>query len=327
MCIAIAKPANTVIPKETLEQCFISNPDGAGYMFPVKKKGLEVKKGFFTFEDFWNEYKKDQYRTSAIHFRIRTCGNIDEENCHPFLVNDNLGFIHNGIIQKVDTKKDSTKSDSWHFNESILKNLPENFTENNSIVTLLENFIGWSKIVFLDSKGQLKIFNSKKGEWDKNVWYSNSSWKIPSAKISTHTEIQPFSPNKVYSKPLTIGAKVFSKKTKEVYTIVAFGKGMSVFCTKEGGGTETYLLNLLDLSPHYEEEKIITPTKRFLKGELLVVHSILGYSKLHLGDTVEVISDIGNRVIKVKSVWDFDDRGSWEDRNMFSLAFPGEVYY
>ena len=33
MCIAIVKPAGTVISEDVLKQCFENNPDGAGFAY------------------------------------------------------------------------------------------------------------------------------------------------------------------------------------------------------------------------------------------------------------------------------------------------------
>ena len=73
MCIAIYKPEGHLIPQETLERCFNANPDGAGYMFHKNDK-LYIKKGFFTFKEFWSSYKRDKSKQTVIHFRIKTHG-------------------------------------------------------------------------------------------------------------------------------------------------------------------------------------------------------------------------------------------------------------
>lgn len=179
MCIAIYKAAGKIISKETLEQCFKSNPDGTGYMYNKDNK-LHIKKGFFGFEDFYSEYEKDQNEQCVIHFRIKTHGEINTENCHPFQVTTNLGFIHNGIIGGYGTKE---HSDTYKFNEEILKPLVTTFGKQAIwkvfVKSLIEGVIGWSKLVFLDNQGRFTIYNAHKGEWDDGVWYSNSSYKPP----------------------------------------------------------------------------------------------------------------------------------------------------
>lgn len=178
MCIAIAKPANTNIDKSIFLNCWNANSDGAGFMYPENNK-VEVKKGFMTFDEFWDAYQIVGQRPAAIHFRIKTHGETTPENTHPFIISENLAFIHNGIINDLETiNKDM--SDTWHFNEEILKPL---YTDDGQFyirkhnVKLIRKFIGQSKLVFMNSKGQMSIINTQMGEWENGVWYSNSSYK------------------------------------------------------------------------------------------------------------------------------------------------------
>lgn len=179
MCIAIYKKKGLTIPRETLEQCFKINDDGAGYMY-VKNGKLEIKKGFFFFESFYDEYKKDEKHQCVIHFRIKTHGSIDGDNCHPFSINNELAFVHNGIISGFGTKD---KSDTFMFNEEVLKPLMDKYGKQLYTETpfkkLIEEAIGYSKLIFLDANGTYSIYNEHKGEWADGVWYSNSTYKIP----------------------------------------------------------------------------------------------------------------------------------------------------
>jgi len=179
MCIAIMKSANKKISKATLRRCYDANPDGAGFMY-AEDKQLVVKKGYFTFKEFYKEYKPHGDKQVLIHFRIKTHGPIDKDNCHPFLVNNSLGFIHNGIINGYG---DSKESDTIQFNNSILKKIVSKHGNNSlfddPMVELIENVIGYSKLVFLDRHGNYTIMNEKKGNWNDGVWYSNMSWKKP----------------------------------------------------------------------------------------------------------------------------------------------------
>ena len=179
MCIAIYKPEGIEIPQETLERCYRVNSDGAGYMFHKNGK-LYVKKGFFSFDDFWRSYKKDKRKEAVIHFRIKTHGVINEENCHPYKVNDDLAFVHNGIISGY---SDTHKSDTWLFNEDIVQPFVRKWGNleifEDPIKKLIENRIGYSKLIFMDNHGNTKIFNEDKGEWFEGVWYSNTGYKKP----------------------------------------------------------------------------------------------------------------------------------------------------
>ena len=179
MCIAVMKSENKKISKATLQRCYDANPDGAGFMF-AENKELTVKKGYFTFKEFYKEYKPHENKQVLLHFRIKTHGPIDKANCHPFLVNSGLGFIHNGIINGYG---DNKESDTIQFNNSILKKIVAKHGNmglfDDPMVELIENVIGYSKLVFLDRHGNYRIMNEQKGSWHDGVWYSNSSWKKP----------------------------------------------------------------------------------------------------------------------------------------------------
>ena len=179
MCIAIYKPQGIKISKASLERCFNANPDGAGFMFAEKKK-LHTHKGFFTFKEFYDNYKQHQMKQALVHFRIKTHGKTDKENCHPFLVNKGLGFIHNGIISGYG---DDKLSDTIQFNDAILKKIVARHGNmalfDDPTQELIENVIGYSKLVFLDRHGEFNIMNEDKGHWHNKVWYSNSSYKKP----------------------------------------------------------------------------------------------------------------------------------------------------
>lgn len=244
MCIAIYKPADVTINKETLAQCFKSNPDGAGFMY-TENKELHMQKGFFTFNDFWNAYEPHKEKQAAIHFRIKTHGKIDTDNCHPFMINKSLGFIHNGVISGFGL---TDKSDTYHFNDEILKPLVHkygnNILTNPSIKFLIESKIGYSKFVMLDRHGNHTLFNEDKGVWDGEVWFSNTSYKpapiqppLPFKQPSPYYNQPAVKPK---SKSVEIGdmveliAGVYDPSTKryfkpkEVFEVIAINKDYTV---------------------------------------------------------------------------------------------------
>ena len=177
MCIAIYKPKGKIINKATLKRCYEANPDGAGFMY-AKSKKLNIQKGFFDFNKFYEAYKKHEVNKCIIHFRIKTHGKIDETNCHPFHINDSMGFVHNGTISGFGN---NIHSDTIQFNEAILQKLVGKWGNlslfEDPIVNLIEGRIGYSKLIMLDRHGNHKIFNEDKGQWDGGVWYSNTSYK------------------------------------------------------------------------------------------------------------------------------------------------------
>jgi len=234
MCIAIYKPKDKLIPQDTLEQCYNANSDGAGYMFHKNGK-LYIKKGFFSFADFWRSYRRDKSKECVIHFRIKTHGLINEANCHPYKINDNFAFVHNGMISGY---TDPNKSDTWLFNEDVLQPFVQKWGNlglfEDPVKKLIEARIGYSKLIFMDNQGNSKIFNEDKGTWDDGVWYSNNSYKKPAPYIPL--PVTPYYPN--YSKD----NKYYSSKQTWAYKKqnVALGELVELTWGQYDPGTKAY---------------------------------------------------------------------------------------
>lgn len=179
MCIAINSKKGTSPTKDQLKESFDSNPHGGGYCFADGKK-VVIKKGFFTFEDFYRSYEMDQMgkKDKLIHFRIATHGAINTDNCHPFRITEQIAMIHNGVIDHFGSP---SKSDTKEFCELVLKPLIiQNGFEvlkRESVASMLSDSIGNSKLAFINHKGQTVLINEKKGNWFKGVWYSNKSYQ------------------------------------------------------------------------------------------------------------------------------------------------------
>jgi hypothetical protein len=82
------------------------------------------------------------------------------------------------MIYDVPTSKDY--SDTYMFNEVVLKNFTEGFEYNEIILDMLEGFIGGSKLVLLNSNNDFAIVNEKAGHWANGCWFSNGSYKYVS---------------------------------------------------------------------------------------------------------------------------------------------------
>jgi hypothetical protein len=179
MCIIAAIPQGKQISKATLKRCWENNQHGGGFMYSDGNK-IIIYKELTSFKRYYRAFieAKEKYSKSAFvcHFRISTHGKINEDNCHPFHVYDKLGFCHNGIIRNAPTS--NNYSDTFMFNETILKMMPKNFLSNPSIMVLIQEYIGsGSKLCFLSSDSKLTFVNEKAGYWDKGVWYSNGGYK------------------------------------------------------------------------------------------------------------------------------------------------------
>ena len=180
MCLIIAKQPGSIIETDSIEWGCLLNDDGFGFMY-VDEDGLQIEKGYQNYVEFIEAFRKleEQYPDSpfVLHMRMSTSGNEDYENCHPFKIHDDVGMVHNGIINDY-SLKDNAYSDSFLFNKYILQTLPEGFIYNRGINLLLEDYAkdNASKFVLLDSNKTVKIYNESAGAWDNGVWISSPTW-------------------------------------------------------------------------------------------------------------------------------------------------------
>lgn len=178
MCIAILNPTEVTLEKSVLKTCWENNRDGAGMLYVVNGV-LTTHKEMKNFDSFYNHYldvrKKHRDSQVVIHFRISTHGKVDLTNCHPFIVNDEWGFVHNGIISSAPKSKEF--SDTYMFNQEVLQKLPKDWLFNDGIFDLVQEYIGSSKLLFLNSSNDAYIVNEEWGVWDMGCWFSNTTYK------------------------------------------------------------------------------------------------------------------------------------------------------
>ena len=185
MCIIVAKPRGKKLKKHVLKNCWDRNNDGAGFMFTSDNK-IIIRKELKNFDKLWLDYRNliinkgfEQKQNVVFHFRIKTHGKIDEDNCHPFYVNNgkHMAFCHNGTISNVKADRKGNKSDTLVFRDKILDHLPKNWMNNPGICLLMAEFISYNKFAFLHADDTVTIINKSKGELDNGIWYSNTSYK------------------------------------------------------------------------------------------------------------------------------------------------------
>lgn len=176
MCIAIYKPKGASLTKKTLWNCWMSNQDGAGFMY-AEGGTLHVEKGFFKFKPFWKAVRPHLFENDkdvVLHFRIATSGKVDEENCHPHLIHPNLAYVHNGIIS--DLNDDKNVCDTIRF-ANILKSLPPDFVTSPALLSLIEMAVGSSRMVFMNGDGIVGFINHASGIESGGIWYSNGGFR------------------------------------------------------------------------------------------------------------------------------------------------------
>ena len=179
MCIIAAVRPGLKLDKETFDRCWNKNPDGFGMAYLFNGE-LRIKKTMRK-DKAWNIYNGVTNMTQdtwmILHFRIGTHGTKDLTNCHPFRVHDGLVFCHNGVIRQIPDCPDRLLNDTQMFNNLILRHLPKDFYKWEHYKMLIEEYIGYSKLVFLDTDNQVYIYNENKGEWHDGIWFSNSGYK------------------------------------------------------------------------------------------------------------------------------------------------------
>ena len=233
MCIAIYKPEGKRIKKERLETCYDNNPDGAGFMY-IKGGKLKTQKGYFSFKSFWKAYNKamreDQANFPAVlHFRIATHGTVNTDNCHPHRIKGTDIFMaHNGIIS-IDLPKKCKHSDTVEFCNLLSEIEPKESILSEPILSLIEGFIGTSKIVFMKPDGTVKIVNEDLGLWEKGSWYSNDTYKTPYYYYAKPTPIiyRNGAPKDTYIRPpvhpsnhLVNGSERFNNECRECFGLM-----------------------------------------------------------------------------------------------------------
>ena len=222
MCIAIANLKNQALTDEEISNCWANNPDGGGLLY--KEGGiLKVYKNLDNLDKFLAKYKQViQHSNVLVHFRVTTGGGVTVKNCHPFLVNKNLGFIHNGVIYGYSRKADD-KSDTYSFNELLLKSLPKGFINNLGIQELIGDAIGTgSKLAFMDKDEKFTIIGEARGvaHYDEHGnWLSNDSYKkVNNFRYAGNKKVMNTMSSSTVASPPKSNISVWPEKSKIIPT-------------------------------------------------------------------------------------------------------------
>ena len=215
MCIIIVGKGTAVPTEDVLEDCVISNPDGFGWAIVARHDdgtnrlitGRSMRddtaiKEFLAAHSIMGE----RVLYSVFHARIATNGTTTLDNCHPFQVGDDEGTVlfHNGIMYEC-SRKDDPRSDTRIFAEEWLPELGgHQVLDRPNTRDLVEGFAVGSKLVIASvERDEPLILNEGKGQWIKNLWYSNqfgdtrpqrlrvkdgSVTRLPGVKITNSSE-------------------------------------------------------------------------------------------------------------------------------------------
>ena len=197
MCLLITQ--SKISPKltyEWLKDFYSYNADGIGVMRSNNGNLIIEKILPKDADDFINFYEKHIFGYEcAFHLRMKTHGNIDLANCHPYEILNksdhgiDLWLMHNGILH-TDNKDDLTKSDTYHYIKNYLvpmlaKNPDYAFTE--SFNEIISDHIGSSnKFVIMDNLGRQAVINKDQGIYWAGLWLSNTyAWSASNTATAT----------------------------------------------------------------------------------------------------------------------------------------------
>lgn len=189
MCLIAYKPnEDATFTEEQFDRMIFQNSDGLGLMYRtvdnriavIKTMGSDKKK-----RAIYRKYKDISHY--AMHARIRTHGETNMDNCHPYeILNKDKGdpidlfLMHNGVITHA-PNIDVKMSDTWNFIEGVLKPIAKANLDliwnNKAIQKMLEEFIGYSKLLLMrsdDVESPILILNEQKGSTVEGVWLSNT---------------------------------------------------------------------------------------------------------------------------------------------------------
>jgi glutamine amidotransferase len=208
MCLALYKPAKAKLNQDEMRTAFKANPDGAGFAYydPALKR-VVIQRGYFSFDELWADLVPimDDNCPLILHFRWATHGDVNVENCHPFMLSDGA-LIHNGIITgmgtstykskyytppvgQCETECSDDRSDTREFVEDYLCDM--GMPDLRAAKKLIEHTIGYSKLVTIHNDGSVIIFNEDMGHWRNGVWYSNDSYKKAKAHLANPANLTP----------------------------------------------------------------------------------------------------------------------------------------
>lgn len=174
-----------------LKDFYSYNSDGVGLMF-ADPSGLQVEKILPKDENDFIQFYKDRIagKNCAFHLRMRTHGDIDLLNCHPYEVLNkkehglDLWMMHNGILS-TGNASDPSKSDTWHYIQKylkpmLIKNPDYAFTQSFKDVIGC-HITSSNKFVLMDDQGRQAIINQSSGVFWAGLWLSNTyAWSASS---------------------------------------------------------------------------------------------------------------------------------------------------
>jgi predicted glutamine amidotransferase len=224
MCIIANIPKGVgIINQSTLEIMTNNNSHGFGVSY-IDNDEIKVYKSMDNkkFVKRCMEIQQEHSKTSdiLIHCRIATSGKTDINNVHPFHVNNETVFAHNGMLDCVEPT--DKMSDTRMFNKVLLKNLQPNFLQVKRIREFIGEIIGSDKMVFQTVNPILDkntyIINEDHGTTENGIWFSNNSYKANKI-ISNYNYMHDNNSCSIYNESYMLGSEDYLEYVEEFGSI------------------------------------------------------------------------------------------------------------
>jgi hypothetical protein len=173
MCLLYQQTAKTKFSNEFFKGVYARNRDGIGVMWQADGKMHTEKFLPKNYKEALEFIRKFDGMEAAVHWRMRTHGDIDLLNCHPYEIRRGLYLMHNGVLA-TGNRKDTTKSDTWHYIRDYLSVFPTNMLFLPQVVAMIEAHIGSGNKFILMDKHQSVIVGKPRGVQYKDAWLSNT---------------------------------------------------------------------------------------------------------------------------------------------------------
>lgn len=199
MCLIINREEGQIVTDDFIKDVATRNGDGWGIMHNRPSDNKVVVKRGLKLDEFFPVIHALQEKDipCVIHFRMRTHGAVDVENCHPFKVVNGVYFMHNGTIDVDIPKKDSGKaSDTNVFVRDVLAPLLLSVKDRELTLrsSWFEHFMDAqakshnSRFVLMDEEGP-RFY----GNWTKTttgIWCSNTyAYTLDNPTKKTYTPV------------------------------------------------------------------------------------------------------------------------------------------
>jgi hypothetical protein len=168
MCFFALKKEGIETPFGILEQRARWNRDGMGFAF-AQNGELILKKGFFDMDDFMQAIKQVPNESPAMfHLRMATQGEVNEANCHPFLIDRNHSLVHFGGFS---CRGEGGRSDTRRFCEDFLRPLfkksdKEWLRPDNEVDYLMDKMLQ-GRAAIMDNQGRIRTYHT--GQWKNGL--------------------------------------------------------------------------------------------------------------------------------------------------------------